>query len=83
MARSIRVDKKTYRKLAEETGRLQTKMGRRVSLDETIWYLLKQPRESNRITDLAGTWDVSAEEARDIEDSLRMGWRRWRIKQHA
>jgi hypothetical protein len=83
MARSVRVEDKTYRKLSQASGRLQTILGRPVSLDETIWHLLKGAREEGRISDLAGSWDMSESEARETEKVLRQGWKRWELPQSA
>lgn len=79
MARSVRVEDRTYRKLAQTAGRLQSVLGHQVSLDDAIWFLLKAPREENRITDLAGSWKMSDEEAKELERELREHWRRWKI----
>jgi hypothetical protein len=79
MARSVRVEERTYRKLSQAAGRLQSVWGRPVSIDEAIWYLLKAPREENKISDLAGSWEISEREAKDIERVLREGWSRWKL----
>ncbi|MHC1631419.1 MAG: type II toxin-antitoxin system VapC family toxin [Methanotrichaceae archaeon] len=46
-----------------------------VSLDEAINLLLKRFK-SNKISDLAGTWDVSDGETEKINESLKAGWKR-------
>lgn len=48
MARSVRVEERTYRKLVQAAGRLQSVLGRQVSLDDTIWFLLHGPREEKK-----------------------------------
>ena len=78
VARSVRVEEKTYRKLSQASGRLQAILGRPVSLDEAIWYLLKAPREHGKISDLAGGWDMSEAEAEEIQKAIREGWKRWK-----
>lgn len=83
MARSVRVEDRTYRKLAQTAGRLQSVLGHQVSLDDAIWFLLKAPREENRVTDLAGSWKMSDEEAKELERELREHWRRWKIPRSA
>lgn len=83
MARSVRVEDRTYRKLAQTAGRLQSILGRQVSLDDAIWFLLKGPREENKISDLAGSWKMSDEEADELERVLRERWRRWKIRRSA
>jgi len=81
MVRSVRVEERTYRKLSQTSGRLQALMGRSVSLDEAIWYLLKGTREEGRLSDLGGSWDMSESEAREIAKDLRQGWKRWKLPQ--
>jgi len=81
LAKSVRVEEKTYRKLSQTSGRLQAMLGRPVSLDEAIWYLLKGPRAEGRISDLAGSWDMSESEAREVAKMLREGWNRWKLPQ--
>lgn len=83
MSRSIRIDEKTYRKLCEEAGKLQARFKRPVSIDEAIWHLMKMPKVPNRISDLAGAWDVTNEEVELITRSLSEGWRRWRQPESA
>jgi len=83
MARSVRVDEGTYKKLCREAGRLQAEFDRSVSLDETIWWLLRGPIEGNWITDLAGTWQVSDAEVKDLERVLREGGSRWNVRRSA
>ena len=83
MARSVRVQDRTYRRLSQASGRLQAILGRPVSLDEAIWFLLKAPKEEGRISDLAGSWDMSESEAREFDRVLREGWKRWKLQQSA
>ncbi|MEX2706461.1 MAG: hypothetical protein Q6352_014600 [Candidatus Freyrarchaeum guaymaensis] len=71
--KSIRLSEETYRKLVEVAGRLQVELKRPVSIEEAIKYLLRR-----KISDLAGSWDVSDEEVREIRESLRRGWREWK-----
>jgi len=78
LARSVRVEERTYRKLSQSSGRFQSLLGRPVSLDETIWYLLRGAREDRRISELAGSWKMSDVEARSIMKSLGEAWKRWK-----
>lgn len=78
MAKTIRVDEETYKRLMEQAGRLQALLRRSVSLDETIRYLTEGLRGQNRISDLAGSWMVSDEEAEEIRKGLAEGWEKWR-----
>jgi hypothetical protein len=78
MARSVRVEERTYRKLSQSSGRLQALLGRPVSLDEAIWHLLKGAKEDGGISELAGSWEMSKAEARDMMKTLREGWKHWK-----
>ena len=75
----MRVEERTYRKLSQASGRLQAMLGRPVSLDEAIWYLLKEPRGEGKISELAGSWEMSESEVKELQKVLREGWRRWKL----
>jgi hypothetical protein len=83
MAKSVRVEERTYRKLSQASGRLQAILGRPISLDEAIWHLLKGAREEGRVSDLAGSWEMSDAEAREVMKALQEGWKRWKLPQSA
>lgn len=38
----------------------------------------RKSKPSNKISDLAGTWEITDEEYQRIKDSLREGWARWK-----
>jgi hypothetical protein len=59
------------------------KLKRPVSLDEAVWYLLslKKRGKRTRITDLAGSWDMSSEEWTEIKASLTEAWRKWKLSE--
>ncbi len=71
--KSIKLTEETYRKLVELAGKLQAELKRPVSIEEAIKYLMKR-----RISDLAGSWEVSDEEIKEIKESLKKGWRAWK-----
>jgi len=54
-------------------GKLQTEQKRPVSVEDAIRYLMKR-----KISDLAGSWDISDEEVREIKKTLRKGWKTWK-----
>lgn len=78
MSKTVRVDEETYRKLSEYAGKLQSKFKRRVSINEAIRYLIGKIPESNRISDLSGTWKAADEEIEEIMTNLRRGWQKQR-----
>lgn len=78
--KTIKISKETYAKLSEIAGELQMKLRRPVSLDEAVRYLLhlKESGRGVKITDLAGSWEMSDEEWAEIKVSLAEAWKRWR-----
>jgi|YelNatPaOPRAMG01_1025707.scaffolds.fasta_scaffold14577_8 predicted CopG family antitoxin len=81
--KTVKISKETYNKLSEVAGELQMKLKRPVSLDEAVWYLLslKKRGKRTRITDLAGSWDMSSEEWTEIKASLTEAWRKWKLSE--
>lgn len=77
-AKTVKISKETYAKLSEIAGELQIKLKRPVSLDEAMKYLLSLRGKGVKITDLAGSLDISEEELAEIKASLAEAWRKWR-----
>ncbi|WP_048085916.1 hypothetical protein [Archaeoglobus veneficus] len=71
--KSIKLSEETYRKLVEIAGKLQAELKKPVSIEDAIKYLMKR-----KISDLAGSWEVSDEEVREIKELLRKGWEAWK-----
>jgi predicted CopG family antitoxin len=71
--KSIKISEETYKKLVEMAGRLQAELKRSVSIEDAIKYLMRR-----KISDLSGSWDVSDEEAQEIKEFLREGWKAWK-----
>jgi hypothetical protein len=78
-ARTIKVSKETYKKLWEIAGELQMLLKRPISLDEALNYLISTKGKSVKITDLAGSWEISDDELAEIKASLAEAWKRWRL----
>jgi predicted CopG family antitoxin len=76
--KSIRISEEIYKELFKAAGQLQTELKCPVSIDETIKILLDSFKP-NKISDLAGGWDVSEEEIEAIKKSIKDGWRRWSL----
>jgi hypothetical protein len=79
VTKTIRVDDETYERICRRAGELQMERKRRVPLDEAIRTLLKLTPTNNRISDLAGTWQVEDKEVRTILAALREGWKQWQL----
>jgi len=74
--KAVRVDDETYRRLSEYAGELQARLKRPVSISDAVRYLARGMLGNDRVSDLAGTWDVSDEEIVEIRESLEKGWQK-------
>ncbi len=74
--KSMKISEDNYRWLVSVAGDLQSKSGAPVSLDEAIFSL----RKGRSISELAGSWDMSDEEAEKIKRDLKKGWKSWQIE---
>jgi len=77
--KTIKISKETYAKLSETAGELQMRLKRPVSLDEAMKYLINLKEKNTKITDLAGTWDITDKELVEIKTSLKEAWKRWKL----
>lgn len=74
MAKTIKVSDETYSLLAEFAGKLQTALKKPVSLDEALSQLLGK----GDIMNLAGSWNLSDEEAEILKKEIEELWSEWR-----
>lgn len=77
--KTVKISKETYAKLSEVAGGLQMRLKRPVSLDEAMEYLISLRGKGAKISDLAGSWDISDEELAEIKASLSEAWKRWKL----
>jgi hypothetical protein len=77
--KTVKISKETYAKLSEIAGELQMRLKRPVSLDEAMEYLISLRGKGTKVTDLAGSWDISDEELAEIKASQTEAWKRWRL----
>ncbi|MCW4006762.1 MAG: hypothetical protein NWF04_09275 [Candidatus Bathyarchaeota archaeon] len=77
--KTIKVSKETYAELSGIAGELQVKLKRPVSLDEAIKHLARRKKRVTKISDLAGSWDVSDQEAKEIEEAIEGSWEKWSL----
>lgn len=73
--KTVKISKETYAKLSEIAGGLQMRLKRPVSLDEAMEYLIGQRGKGAKISDLAGSWDISDKELAEIKASLSEAWK--------
>lgn len=77
--KSIKVSKETCAELSEIAGELQFKLKRPVSIEEAIKQLTKRRKKGVKISDLAGSWKISDNEAEAIKASIETAWKKWKI----
>ncbi|MBI4257727.1 MAG: hypothetical protein HY619_02115 [Thaumarchaeota archaeon] len=73
---TVKVSERTYRKLNELAGKLRTRLGKPVSLDEALDYIMNETKP--RPSDSAGTWSMTDEEEAKILKELEEHWSRWK-----
>ena len=75
--KTIKVSKETYAKLNEIAGELQIKLRRSVSIEEAMKDLIKRKEKGRKISDLAGSWNITDAELKEIETSIEDSWKGW------
>jgi predicted transcriptional regulator len=75
--KTIKVSKETYSKLNEIAGELQIKLRRPVSIEEAMKELIKRKEKGRKISDLAGSWNITDTEFKEIETSIGETWKKW------
>jgi predicted transcriptional regulator len=76
--KAIKVSKETYAKLNQIAGELQVKLRRPVSIEEAMNHLINQKEKGNRISDLAGSWNMDDKELAEIKISISEMWQKWK-----
>jgi predicted CopG family antitoxin len=69
-------EQRNIRRLSEIAGELQLKLKRPVSIEEAIKQLTKRRKKGAKISDLAGSWKISDEEAQEIKTSIDEMWKK-------
>ena len=75
--KTIKVSEKNYRWLLHLATELQRRRLERVSFDDAIEELKFKKEKKSDIMELAGSWEMSDEEWKEIKNSLKKGWSRW------
>jgi lipoate-protein ligase A len=76
--KAVKVSKETYAKLCEIAGELQIKLKRPVSIEEAMKHLIRLREKGVKITDLAGSWNITDEEIKEIKASISEAWKKWK-----
>ena len=80
--KAIKVSKETYAELSAIAGELQIQLKRPVSIEEAMKHLIKQRKKGHKISDMAGSWELTEKEAKELKDSINKAWENWKpIKQ--
>ena len=79
--KTIKVSKETYAKLNEIAGELQIKLRRSVSIEEAMKDLIKRKEKGRKISDLAGSWNITETEFTEIKTSINETWQKWNPEQ--
>ena len=75
--KTIKVSKETYAKLNEIAGELQIKLRRSVSIEDAMKDLIKRKEKGKKISDLAGSWNITDVEFKETETSIEESWKKW------
>ena len=78
--KTIKVSERNYKWLLHLAAEIQKKRSERVSFDDALEELKVKKEEKGDIMDLAGSWEMSDEEWKEIKRSLKRGWNRWLSK---
>jgi len=73
---SIKISEENYRRLCSLSGKLRHRLHKPISINEAISFLYKK----RKISDLAGSWNMSDKEANEMMTNLKKGWEKWKIK---
>jgi predicted nucleic acid-binding Zn-ribbon protein len=76
--KAIKISKETYAELSAIAGELQVKLKRPVSIEEAMKHLIKRGKKGKKISDLAGSWNVTDREFKEIESSISKAWEKWK-----
>jgi hypothetical protein len=75
--KAIKVSKETYAKLSEIAGELQVKLRQPVSIEEAMKDLIKRREKGRKISDLAGSWNITETEFTQIKNPINETWQEW------
>ena len=76
MTISIKISEENYKRLCSLSGKLREQFHKPVSINEAISHLYHK----TKISDLAGSWKMTDEEAKELIVNLKKSWKRWKIK---
>ncbi len=77
-SRTIKVSEENYKWLLGLAADLQKKREEKVSFDDTLGDL--KDKKKGDILELAGSWKMSDKEWKELNKSLRRGWKKWKTR---
>lgn len=75
ITKTVKLSDENYKWLCEFAGNMQAEEKKMTSIDEAVSEVRK--RLSGKLSDLAGTWQMSDKEVKALTTGLKRGWRRW------
>lgn len=74
--KTVKISAVNYKGICEFAGELQQEFGEPVSVDRALTFLLQKPK----LSDLAGSWQMTEHQEKEMMKNLNEGWKKWRIK---
>lgn len=75
--KTIKISEERYSWLVSMAGKLQKETGHLVSIDSALKTLQQQSRPVD-IMDFTGKLQMTDKEVKEMKNSLRKGWKKWR-----
>lgn len=76
MLKTVKINEENYKVLCVYAGDLQKQLKEPVSIDRALTFLIRR----TKLSDLAGSWDLTDTEAENMMNQLRKGWSTWKIR---
>lgn len=68
----------SYRILNNYAGLIRSKYGKPISLDNALLRLIKNNVRKSNVLDFFGAWELSDNEYKEINASLKRMWKKWK-----
>lgn len=79
-SKTIKISKENYLWLLRLAAEMQKNSENLVSFDSALSKIRGSGKERKRLSDLAGRWKMSDEEAKKFLKDARKGWKKWKIQ---
>lgn len=78
ISKTIKISEENYIWLLQLAGELQRKHQKQITFDNTLSVLKNGTMEKEKLSDLAGSWNISDKEAKSLKKRLRKTWK-WKM----